>query len=177
MSRAARPSATDLERSLAPVRTALVDDARAEAEALVAAARRDADQLVAAAEAEVADQVDDARRRGERTARARAERELARARGEAHARVLAAESELRDRWIERVHERLPELRDGPDHDRLAERLEQLARTQLGDDATIEHAADGGIVATSRGRRVDYRLAALADRAVELIAEEATRSWT
>lgn len=177
MSRTSTATASELERFLSPVHDALLADARAEADALVEAARRSADELVAAADAEVHEQVTAARRRAERTERARADRELVRARGDAHRAILEAERELRQLWIDRVHERLVELLVDASHGRLVERLEQLARQQLGDGATIEHDTDGGVLAASGGRRVDYRLSALADRAVELLAEEAAASWT
>lgn len=167
----------DLEPSLAPVLRALLDDARTEAHELRAAALRDADDLVAAAEAEVAEQVAAARRRAELTERARAEREIAAVRGEAHSTLLELECELRQRWIDRVHERLPELLADPGHPRLVESLETLARAQLGDGARIEHDPDGGFAAVAAGRRVDYRLHALATRAIDVVAEEAATSWT
>lgn len=176
MSRAPSAPVVDLERWLAPVHEALLGDARAAGEEIVADARRHADELVAEAEAEVDEQVAAARRRAELTERARADHELARARGDAHRAVLETERDLRERWIERVHERLPELEVGESGARLVERLEQLARQQLGDQATVERDPEGGVVAAAGGRRVDYRLSALADRAVVLLAEEAAASW-
>lgn len=177
MTSAPTPTAIDLDRSLVPVRDALLTDARAEAERLIAAARRDADEIVAAAEAEVAEQVATARRRAARTEQAGAEREMARARAAAHAALLTAERDLRQRWIDRVHERLPELRSDDRYPVLLARLEALARTQLGADARIEREPDGGFVALAAGRRVDYRLGALATRAIDGLAEEATGSWS
>lgn len=168
---------TGLEECLAPVRAALLDDARAEADRLVDEARHHADELVAAAQAEVDEQIAASRRRAALGEQARTERELGRARADAHRAVLEAERELRDRWIERVHGLLPELGDSETGGRLVRRLEQLARSQLGDDLTIEYDADGGLIGVAGSRRVDYRLSTLADRAVELLAEEAAASWS
>lgn len=162
---------------LEPVRRALLDDARAQADRLVADARADADRALAAAQAEVDAAVERARSKAAASARARSEDELATARRDAYAAILAAQAELRSELVEEVRARLASVRSDPRAPRLVDHLVALARTQLGDGAEIIHDPDGGIVATAGPRRVDYRLTALADRAVEAAAEEVATLWT
>jgi vacuolar-type H+-ATPase subunit E/Vma4 len=173
-----RPAERDIEEQLAPVRTAvsseaeavaerLVEDARAAAERTVADARQDAERAIGARRAQL-----------DAAARARAETALARARHEQRAAVLAAESELRDELARRVHVAVADLRDDPRFPELLDHLEQLAREQLGDGALVERDPDGagGLVATAGGRRVDYRLDALATRAFDAVGAEVASLW-
>lgn len=168
-----RPDAHDelLLVELEPVRRALIADARSEAERRLAAARTDSEQMVAAANAEVDADVDRARRKAIASAEARADAQLTEARHRSRAAVLAARADLRRALDERVRARLAAVPDDPRYPRLLDHLTALARAQLGDDAVIVSDPDGGIVARSGSRRVDYRLAALVDRAIGAAAEE------
>lgn len=174
----AQPEVID-DRVLAeldPVRRALLDDARAEAERLRVEARAAADRAIDDARAEVDAAVARARRKATASAQVRAEEHLAAARRDAHTAVLEAQAELRRQLIERVRSASANIRDDPRYQRLVDHLVALAREQLGDDAEITHDPDGGIVASSGSLRVDYRLAALADRAVDAAAEEVAALW-
>jgi hypothetical protein len=66
----------------------------------------------------------------------------------------------------------------PSYPRLLDRLEELARAQLGADVVIDRdpPSDGGVLASSGDRRVDYRLDALAERAAIAIEDEVAASW-
>jgi vacuolar-type H+-ATPase subunit E/Vma4 len=169
-------STADLDDQLAPVRQALLDHARQEGERLVAAARADADATVRDADDEVARAVEDARRRADATARARRASELVRARRERQAALLRAQAEWTDRLRAAIRSATATFPDDPRYPALVVRLEQLARRQLGDGASIEHPTVGGVTASVPGRRVDYGLPALAERAFGVVAEEAGSPW-
>jgi vacuolar-type H+-ATPase subunit E/Vma4 len=159
--------------ALEPVRLALMADAEAEADALVAEARARADDRVGRAEADAEAAVAEARRRAEAGARARAARELSRSRDDARHAELACRRELRDELATAVADALHELRVHPRYPELLDHLERVANDQLGPDATIvrDPQPDGGVLATAGGRRVDYRLPAIAERVLGLIADE------
>lgn len=172
-------ASTGVATSLEPVRRALLEDARHAADEIVADARRVADERVAAAQEEADEAIDEVRRRVEATAAARAEQARERARRAAHASVLRAHDELRHELVERVRLAMGELRRDPRYPALLDRLERMARDQLGSGTEIERDPDpdGGVVGSVGGRRVDYRLPALADRAVAAIADEVVTLWS
>lgn len=171
-------AAVTIAARLAPVRGALLADAAATAEEMLARATAERDETVARAEGEVATAVEQARHRAEVSARAHADEAIARARREATTAMLRCEAELRQELVDAVDERLARLRDGDRYPRLLDGLERLAKTQLGDSAVIERdaAPDGGVVASVGGRSVDYRLGALARRAVDALAADWEASW-
>ncbi len=173
------PTPTRSASPLEPVRRALLDDARRAADALVADARRAADDLVGVAQREADEALDRVRRRAAATAAAQAAQAREHAERDAHTALLRAHDDLRRELADRVRHAVAELRDDPRYPALLDRLEELARAQLGDDVDIDRDPDpdGGIVATAGGRRVDYRLPALADRAVAAIADEVVTLWS
>lgn len=171
-------TADALTVALEPVRQALLEDAGATAEAILAAARRSATDTVAAAEREVEAEVERARRRSEAIARAAADQALARARRDAHRAVLEARDEVRRRLETEVRAAVLRLPEDPRYERLVERLHAVARSQLGEDATVYADPEaGGVVAESDGRRVDYTLVALAERALAGLADRVEMRWT
>jgi vacuolar-type H+-ATPase subunit E/Vma4 len=150
----------------------------------------EAERLLAEADAAVASELDVARRsveailaeaRAEGAAAAQRELDLARARGrrEAQGIVLAARREVYEGLSDRARSAAFALRTDPGYDALLDRLEQLARQQLGNDARIERDPPelGGVVAEAHGRRVDYSLAALIDRSVRGLDQEVEGLWT
>lgn len=178
----APPRATtpeDLELVLSPVRDALLADARAEAERIVSEATRSAGNTVAEAESETTAAVERARHRVELSNAARAEQTLARLRGEGHRATLETRQQLRLRLIDEVHRSARNIRADTRYPRLLNHLESLARSQLGDGAVIERGTslDGGITAETGSRRVDYRLTALADRALDTLADDVAELWS
>lgn len=150
----------------------------------------EADRLLADTDASVASLLADARREAEAIlAQARAdgiaeaERQMATAQalGQRSARriVLAARSEAYQSLCEQARVAALGLRGTSDYPRLLDRLERLARERLGEDAVIERDPPdgGGVIAEARGRRVDYSLASLVERALREPGEEVERLWT
>jgi vacuolar-type H+-ATPase subunit E/Vma4 len=146
----------------------LRSEAEAAAEAELAAARRTADALLEQA-------------RADGTAQADREIALARAHEQRRARtvVLAARREAYRALCEQAGVTALELSADPRYMALLDRLEELARQQLGDDARIERdpAGIGGVVAEGHGRRVDYSLPALVERSVRALGAEVEQLWS
>lgn len=172
-------AANGLDESLGPVRHALLADAEADAERIVAEAERAADELVGEAERGADAAIENSRRHAEASRRAQADQALARARREAHLIIQQARADLRRQLVDRIQTAAESLRDDARYPALLDHLEDLARSQLGDDALIQRdpVPGGGIVATAGGRRVDYRLHVLADRALDAIADEVEGLWS
>ena len=163
-----------VEPALAPVRRALLDDAEQRAVELVQAARVAADERTAAAEQRATDEVERARHRARATAIARTDRAVAEARRRAHARVLETDAEIAGELTTRVRRAVRSMSDDPRYPALRAQLELLARRQLGQGANVvADEVDGGVVADLDGRRVDYRLTALAERVLDVIADDLT----
>ena len=164
---------------LEPVRRALLADAADQAEALVAAATREVEASIADVEQQCDEEVAEIERRSARASRASLDQRIADARAEAHDAVLRARARTHDRLVDAAHAAALEMRHDPRYPTLLDHFERVAREQLGDDAVIERdpTAGGGIVAELGSRRVDYSLPELADRALDVLADEVTRSWT
>jgi V/A-type H+-transporting ATPase subunit E len=157
-------------------------------DAVLAEARRAADALLAETDVVVDAQLDAARTEAEQlraTARAHgreaAEHELRRrvaeARQEARGTVLRARRDVLDELRDRVVQQLLDCRGGADYEALCDRLGRAAREQLGADAAVdEDHAIGGVVGSAGGRRVDYRLPVLVDRALEDMAGTLEELW-
>ena len=173
------PDRVDALRSeLEAVRRALIEDAQADADRIIAEATREAALTADEAEREAAEQIRRAERRGAAAAQARADRTLARARGDAHGAVLQAQEAVRRRLQHAVQAAAFDLRPDPRYPELLNELERLARNQLGPTVQIERdgSTGGGITAIAGPRRVDYTLAALADRALDALAAKTTLLW-
>ena len=173
------PTTVSLVSLLDPVRDALLADARAEASRIIETVRAEADAIVALARSDAAEAVQQARRRAEATSAAHSEREMARARRAAHATVLQARDELWHELIRRLGSAAERMREDARYPLLLDRLEGVARSQLGDAAVVERDPQlgGGIVAVDGPRQVDYRLPALAERVLETLAEEVAGLWS
>jgi vacuolar-type H+-ATPase subunit E/Vma4 len=167
-----------LAEVLEPVRIALLSDARAEADRIVSAATSAAETAVAKAEAESLAAVERAVRRTERSSLAHSKQVLARAGNDNHREVLSTREQIRQELINEVRSAARDLRHDPRYPALLDHLETLARSQLGDEAVITRDldTDGGIVAETGRRRVDYRLPLLADRALDHLADEVAELW-
>ena len=168
-----------LAERLDPVRRALLEDAGTEADRVLAEARRSAGDAVAAAEQEVAAEVAAVERRTAIAAAAHAEQVRALARAEAHGELLAAREDIHRKLVEAVRSAALQLRDDARYPALLDRLEIVARVQLGPDAEVHRdpPGRGGLVAVAGTRRVDYTLTALAERALHDHAEEVASLWT
>ncbi|RLE20890.1 MAG: hypothetical protein DRJ50_10035 [Actinobacteria bacterium] len=170
---------TDVATSLEPVRAALLADANAEAEQIVRDATRAADRLVNQTEHDAEAEVTEVERRGELSARARADQQVARARDEAHSIVLHTQEILHQQLADAARAAVLNLRNDPRYPALLDHFADVARNQLGDAAIIERdpEPDGGIIAVAGTRRVDYTLPALADRALDALADETAALWS
>lgn len=173
----APPSA--LHTSLEPVRRALLEDASRDAAAIIGEATRSADLLVADAEHETENELRRARRRGQASARAHADLTLARAANDARRVVLHAQKETCRRLRAELHAAASSLRHDPRYPDLLDRLEAMARAQLGRQARIERdpEPDGGVIGVADDHRVDYTLPRLADRALDALADAEAALWS
>lgn len=176
--RAAVADPSNLEAVLQPVRRARLADAKTEADQVIAAATASAETMIADATAEADADVERARSRLERSARAHDEQLHSRIRDDARRSVLATQEQIRQTLIEAVHRAAGDLRSDPRYPMLLDRLEELARVQLGDDAVVERdpEPDGGVIARTELRTVDYRLPVLADRALDALADGVASLW-
>lgn len=165
--------ASELQVVLGPVRKALLNDASIAAERLKAKATAAAAETVKEATAQANIEIERAHQKGEASSRARSEQLMARTRRDAHGTILATK---RDIYLElqlaartAVVDQLP---SDPRFPLLMAALEEMARTQLGPETQIENEPNTipGFVATDGQRRVDYTLVALADRAVDSLAD-------
>jgi vacuolar-type H+-ATPase subunit E/Vma4 len=168
-----------LAERLEPVRRALLADATGEADGIRAAARDHVRSITDAAEQEIAAEVAEIARRRSIAERAHADQLRARARAEARAELLATREQVYRDLLAAVRAAALELRDDERYPALLDRLEAVARDQLGADARVERDPPdrGGVVAVAGTRRVDYTLPALAERALRDHADEVAELWT
>ena len=163
--------------NLEPLRDALLGDARAKVAAELATADERAAAQRAAAEREGAELAERARAEGAAAAELEAAAEHASTRRGARTLVLAARNDVYEEVRRRAVEGAEALRGKPDYSALLERLAAAAREQLGPEAEVEvDPAAGGVVATVRGRRVDYTLHALTDRCLDLLGARLEQLW-
>ena len=164
--------------NVAPLRRALLSVAEAEAESVVGDASSRAARELSDARAEVAALVERARAEGEAAARHDALRVVARARREGRALLLGAQREVYDELRRRAHAAVEELRFEPAYPRLLDRLEGVARAQLGPGAAVEVDPPevGGVRASSGRRRIDLTLPTLAERCLAGLGGDLERLW-
>jgi flagellar biosynthesis/type III secretory pathway protein FliH len=154
------------QEALAPVRRALLDAARDEAETRRAAAEEDARAVRAEADERAAGVLAEARRRGEADGADRVRSERAAARREARAVVQRARQESYDRVREAAVGAVGELLD---HAAARDRLRALVVEELGEDARFTEAPGGGVVGEAPdGRRVDASATRLVDLAMDRV---------
>lgn len=151
--------------ALEPVIAELERRAYAETNRTLATARADAEAEVARAEREAA--AITARARADGVARATAHATVVerRARRDERAKVLAAQRNAYDRWRDEVTAAVLRIRTEPGYAVLLDRLRDRAIALLGPHAEITEDPAGGLVAEAGGRRLDYRLTAIAAQAL------------
>ena len=144
----------------------------------IARAHDDADTRIARARAEAAALERRARADGEAAADAVSARARAARRRASSATVLEAEQAVLSELRDQVHEAVLHLRDAPDYPRLLDGLTARAHARLGRGAHVTRDPDGlgGIVAEHDGRRLDYTLPALADRALAELGPAIEDLW-
>lgn len=175
------PTAAGLDglwAELEPVHEALLEDAKARADRILVEATREAALAIDEAEREANTEIGRAERRGETSARVRADQMLAQARGDAQGDVLEYKEDVRRRFHQAVRAASLDLESDGRYPDLIDMLEVLARKQLGPAARIERDPDGlgGIAAVDGLRRVDYTLPALAERALDALADKVALLW-
>ena len=164
--------------TLDPAGEALLADARAVAERVLSEADEEARERVAQAHADADALLARARAKGEADGRLEAGRAEALERTLARMEVLAARREAYDQLHRRARAAVLALRSEAGYDELLEHLAAAARRDLGVDAELEidPPQEGGVRASADGRRVDYTLAALADRCVDDLGAGLKRLW-
>ena len=161
-----------------PLRRALLDQTRAEADERLAAADRRVEEILLDAEERGAALVDRARAEGEASATLAGSYDEARARRRAMSLVLSAKRELYDELREQALAGAHALRDAPSYPALLEHLAALAREQLGDDVEVDvDYPGGGLRASSGARHVDYSIDALVERCLDRLGERLEHLWT
>jgi hypothetical protein len=85
--------------------------------------------------------------------------------------VLAAERAAYEALREAARHAVAGLRDESEYEFVCRRLSLTLRDLLGDEAQLQEAAGGGLIATARGRSADLSFARLADRAVDTVLAE------
>jgi len=148
-------------RVLQPLREALLEKARREAQAVIDAATSHADDVVTAAARAAADQVATARAQGVADALRAATVEETAAQSQARTIVLAARDALDEELRGQVLARVRALRQDAGYDKLRTALRQHGAALLGDGVTYREPAGGGVVVEASGRRLDASLDALA----------------
>ncbi|MEU4421541.1 hypothetical protein AB0F81_13015 [Actinoplanes sp. NPDC024001] len=158
-----------LTEALTPVRSALLAAAEQDATAELARADAHAARILADARRQAAQIVAEAQSRGAADATTALAAERARQRRAARAVVLAAGKQAYDRMRACAREAVTGFVGDP---QVRQRLEQMARAELGPSLEIRDAPDGGIIARAGGRRLDLSLAGFAERA----AEQSAARW-
>ncbi|MGZ4142683.1 MAG: V-type ATP synthase subunit E family protein [Actinomycetota bacterium] len=173
------PARDAVDASIAPLRDALLERARADAARTRAEARAGAAARLEHASAESAEKIAAARAEGEGAADEEAARETSAARRRARELVLSAEREALDELRVRVRETILSARGRPEYEPLLERLAAMASSQLGPDAVIERdpPGAGGVRARLDGRRVDNPLVAIADRSLDALGIDVEALWS
>ncbi|GAA2363468.1 hypothetical protein [Streptomyces cuspidosporus] len=172
-----QPLPHQAEAALAPVRTALLSAAAAEARELLDRADREAGALIAEARDRARSLLEDARRQGERDGAAAARGIRARARGTARARELATRGRIYEDLRSRALARVREAWDATTRPADLGLLRSRARRVLGPDTEVTEAPGGGVVARLADRRADYTLEALTARAVDRLGAEVETLWS
>ena len=164
--------------NLAPLRSALLSAAEDEAHSAVAAAGTEATAELSVADAQVTQLVARARAEAEEAGGREASRIVGRARSEAAGVVLRAQRDLYDELCARVQAAALELRQDPNYGRLLERLQAIARAQLGEEATLEvdPPGIGGVRGFSGSRYIDLSLPALAERCLVSCGPDLDALW-
>jgi vacuolar-type H+-ATPase subunit E/Vma4 len=136
-----------------------------------------ADAQVEQAEAETAALIARARAEGEAAAELEAISELAQARRRARSLFLQAQRDVYEDVRRQVYAAADELRSTPRYADLVEWLAARAREVLGPDAEIERdPPEGGVVARSGKRSLDYTLPVLVERCLADHAADIDRLW-
>ena len=171
-------AAGDADGALGAVRVAELRAASDEADAIRLSGHSRAEQIVTQARAQADALI---RRRcaaAEQLAELEARTRLAEARAQARGTVLRAQRAVLGEARTAVHTAVRDLAGDPRLERLLEDLAADARERLAPAGPVEivTSPDGGFVARSGSREIDYSLAAQVDRFLDTIAGELERLW-
>jgi vacuolar-type H+-ATPase subunit E/Vma4 len=161
--------------ALAPVRAALLDRARAEAEATVRTAQAEADRTLAEGAAQARALVDQARREGAADAEAALAAERSRTRRRCRGLVLGAQRAAYDALRTTTQEQVAALRDDTQWPAMRARLVARGRHLLGPDAELAEVPDG-VVVRAGTRSADLTLSSLAEDRLEELGPEVGQLW-
>ncbi len=166
------------DRHLEPVRAALLEEARSEAQLQLLDARGEADKRLSEAHRQATELLSAAESEGEEEAERAVARNEARARREARSTVLGARQSAYEELRRRARARAAEVASGPGYPRLLDRLTDVARSQLGPgvELLVDEEAPG-LVAVLGGRRVDMSLDSLIERAIDALGREVEELWS
>jgi vacuolar-type H+-ATPase subunit E/Vma4 len=163
--------------ALAPVRTHLLRQARAEADRITEEARGTAAAILRQARSAADEAVALAFAQGRADATLAAAAERARGREQARSIVLGAQREAYEELCARVLAAADGIRDEPGYQALLSQLATMATRVAGPGATVTVQPDGGVVARSRDVVVDCTLPRLAGVAVDELGDQVRELWT
>jgi vacuolar-type H+-ATPase subunit E/Vma4 len=163
--------------ALAPVRTYLLRQARAEADSITEEARSTAAAILRQARSAADEAVALASTQGRVDAALAAAAEQARGREQARSIVLGAQREAYEELCARALAAADGMRDEPGYQRLLSRLTTMATRVAGPGAAITVQPEGGVVARSRDVVVDCTLPRLAGVAVDELGDQVRELWT
>lgn len=153
-------------KALEPLRAALLEQARSDADAAEAAAAAHGEQLLESARRQRVALLDEARARGEADAVVMLRTERARAQREARGLVLGAQRAAYDDLRKDASVAVRALLEDPSE---RARMSAAVRAQLGEKAVVRDHPDGGLVGEAPdGRMVDASVATLVDAALASI---------
>lgn len=164
--------------TFAPLREALLGDARSRAVDVRAQAAAQVERELAAARAEADALVARTRAEAQHAADLDTQRRLSAGRREAQGRILRAREAAYESLREEAIGAALGLRSEPGYEALLDRLEAEARRRLGAGATIRRdpAGAGGVIARDGQRLIDATLPALASRSLEELGPEVEALW-
>jgi vacuolar-type H+-ATPase subunit E/Vma4 len=163
--------------ALAPVRTHLLRQARAEADCMAEEARSTAAAILRQARSAAEEAVALASAQGRADAALAAAAERAQGREQARSIVLAAQREAYEELCARVLAAAGGIQDEPGYRRLLSRLIAMATRAAGPGAATAVQPEGGVVARSGVVVVDCTLPRLASRAVDELGDQVRELWT
>jgi vacuolar-type H+-ATPase subunit E/Vma4 len=163
--------------ALAPVRTHLLCQARAEADRITEEARGTAAAILRQARSAADEVVALAPAQGRADAVLAAAAEQAQGREQARSIVLGAQREAYEDLRAQVLAAVGGLRAEPGYQRLVSRLVTIAVRAAGPGAAVTVPPGGGVVARSGGVVVDCTLPRLADLAIDELGDQVRELWT
>lgn len=164
------------QRSLAPVREAMLYRAHARAGQIIAGARHQAGDMLEQARAEAAGNLAMARQEGQQQAALLAAARRNHGRQDAQAILLRAQRDAYDLLRAQVRAAVTGLRREPGYEQMKERLTELAVRLAGPGATVTEHPDGGVVVRTPEVVVDCSLPRLADAAVAALGPQVAGLW-